>query len=44
MEVLLPAPHGADAPRSGPAQVATDAYRSNWEAIFGPREENKLAN
>ncbi|WP_437338028.1 hypothetical protein WME98_41045 [Sorangium sp. So ce296] len=44
VEVLLPAPGGADAPRSGPAQVATDAYRANWEAIFGPREENKLAN
>lgn len=23
---------------SGPAQVATAAYRSNWEAIFGARE------
>ncbi|WP_437290589.1 hypothetical protein [Sorangium sp. So ce406] len=44
VEVLLPAQRGAEAPRSGPAQVATDTYRSNWEAIFGPREENKLAN
>ena len=44
VEVLLPGPRGADAPRSGPAQVATDAYRSNWEAIFGHREESKLAN
>ncbi len=44
VEVLLPGPRGADAPRSGPAQVATDAYRSNWESIFGHREENKLAN
>jgi hypothetical protein len=24
---------------SGPAQVATAAYRSNWDAIFGAREE-----
>ena len=24
---------------SGPAQVATAAYRSNWETIFGAREE-----
>ncbi|KYF48240.1 hypothetical protein BE08_25960 [Sorangium cellulosum] len=44
VEVLLPAPRAAEPPRSGPAQVATDAYRTNWEAIFGPREENKLAN
>jgi hypothetical protein len=28
----------------GPAQVATDAYRANWEAIFGRREEPKLPN
>ncbi|WP_437959928.1 hypothetical protein WME76_09940 [Sorangium sp. So ce119] len=44
VEVLLPAQRGSEAARSGPAQVATDTYRSNWEAIFGPREENKLAN
>ena len=30
--------------RSGPAQVATDAYRRNWEAIFGPHEEPKMLN
>lgn len=24
---------------SGPAQVATAAYRSNWDAIFGAHEE-----
>jgi hypothetical protein len=24
---------------AGPAQVATAAYRSNWEAIFGARDE-----
>jgi hypothetical protein len=23
---------------AGPAQVATHAYRENWDAIFGPRE------
>ncbi|UJR81795.1 hypothetical protein [Sandaracinus amylolyticus] len=27
------------APKSGPAQVATPAYRENWDAIFGPRDE-----
>lgn len=30
--------------RSGPAQVATDAYRTNWDAIFGAREEPELPN
>ncbi|MGK4005811.1 hypothetical protein WMF31_24510 [Sorangium sp. So ce1036] len=44
VEVLVPAPHAAEARRAGPAQVATDTYRSNWEAIFGRREENKLTN
>jgi hypothetical protein len=38
VDVLLPAPAGdrAEASRSGPPQVATDAYRKNWDAIFGP--------
>lgn len=44
VEVLVPAPHAPEPRRTGPAQVATDTYRSNWEAIFGRREENKLAN
>jgi hypothetical protein len=44
VDVLLPAHDKGDendrssdkaAGRSGPAQVATDAYRANWEAIFG---------
>jgi hypothetical protein len=30
--------------RSGPAQVATDKYRDNWEAIFGARREPDLPN
>jgi hypothetical protein len=29
---------------AGPAQVATDAYRDGWEAIFGAREEPGLPN
>ncbi|AKT41556.1 uncharacterized protein CMC5_057630 [Chondromyces crocatus] len=33
VEVMVDAP-GTQG-RSGPAQVATDAYRSNWDAIFG---------
>jgi hypothetical protein len=28
----------AGAAHSGPAQVATHAYRTNWDAIFGARE------
>lgn len=44
VEVLVEAPRPAPPQRSGPAQVATDAYRSNWEAIFGVREKNTLAN
>ena len=27
----------AVAPKAGPVQVATDAYRDNWEATFGRR-------
>ncbi len=27
---------------AGPAQVATDAYRENWEAIFGARRAREL--
>lgn len=38
VEVLVKSPSRSD--RSGPAQVATDAYRTNWEAIFGARTDN----
>lgn len=31
---------GAALGHAGPAQVATAAYRSNWDAIFGEREES----
>lgn len=27
--------------RSGPAQVATDAYRKNWDTIFGARRSKR---
>lgn len=30
---------GGSLGRAGPAQVATSAYRSNWDAIFGAHEE-----
>ena len=29
---------------AGPAQVATDAYRENWDTIFGARGEGDLPN
>lgn len=29
---------------AGPAQVATEAYRDGWEAIFGAREDPGLPN
>lgn len=29
---------------AGPAQVATDAYRSGWDAIFGAPSDPTLAN
>ena len=36
VEVLLKAPAPRPGPpRAGPAQVATAAYRTNWESIFG---------
>jgi hypothetical protein len=42
VDVVVPkaAPPRADdtaGPRKGPAQVATDTYRENWELIFAPR-------
>jgi hypothetical protein len=29
---------------AGPARVATEAYRANWEAIFGDRGDGDLPN
>jgi hypothetical protein len=29
---------------AGPAQVASNAYRANWDAIFGPTGEPELPN
>jgi hypothetical protein len=44
VEVLVPKPEPVGPPRSGPAQVATHAYRTNWEAIFGGRDEPDRPN
>lgn len=35
VETLVKTPRPPEAPRHGPAQVATDTYRTNWENIFG---------
>ncbi len=35
VEVLAELPKAPRAARSGPAQVATEAYREGWESIFG---------
>jgi hypothetical protein len=45
VEVLVPRPaaQGAKA-HAGPAMVANEAYRDNWESIFGPREDPGLPN
>ena len=29
---------GGGAARSGPAQVATEAYRQNWDTLFGSKQ------
>ena len=43
VECAAPAVPGGD--RKGPAQVATDVYRQNWETIFErPRTDRELAN
>lgn len=45
VEVLVPqAEQKALAARSGPPQIATEAYRSNWESIFGQRQEHSEPN
>ncbi len=51
---LTPAPPAADAsstgverahpPSSGPAQVATAAYRDSWDRTFGPHRGRSLPN
>jgi len=33
----------SSAPKKGPAQVATHAYRASWERIFGPAAEDTRA-
>jgi hypothetical protein len=47
VEVVMPkaeAPAAEGAKKSGPAQVATEAYRENWEMIFGKPSRGELPN
>ena len=45
VEVQVPAPaQSAPTPSSGPAQVATDNYRKNWDAIYGRQRKPSLLN
>jgi len=36
--------HEAQAAKSGPAQVATESYRKNWDAIYGRGRKPSLLN
>jgi hypothetical protein len=45
VEVEMPAAQTAPVSSSGPAQVATDSYRKNWDAIYGrQRKPGSLLN
>lgn len=45
VEVELPGPAQQKAATlSGPAQVATDSYRKNWDAIYGARKPDPALN
>jgi len=41
----LPSPYEAERPTSdGPAQVANDAYRRGWDAVWGRRRRDRSLN
>lgn len=46
VEVELAAPNAGVVPASsGPAQVATESYRKNWDAVYGrPKKPGSLLN
>ena len=46
VEVVVPKPAAkpAELSHGGPAQVATDTYRDNWETIFGSGPKTNLPN
>src|SRR5437868_6481451 len=34
------APSAPSAPKKGPAQVASEKYRENWDEVFAPRDRS----
>lgn len=47
VDVVAPAETSPSLPtgsRSGPPQVASEAYRENWEAVFRPPRKRELLN
>lgn len=44
VETLVKSPRPPEPPRHGPAQVATDTYRTNWEQIFGKTRSSEGNN
>jgi len=40
----LPSPYPAPRATDGPAQVATDAYRKGWDAVWGRRRRDRSIN
>ena len=40
----LPSPYPAARSTDGPAQVATDAYRKGWDAVWGRRRRDRSIN
>ena len=40
----LPSPYPAPRQTDGPAQVATDAYRKGWDAVWGRRRRDRSIN
>jgi len=44
VELAAPSPSAAP-PSSGPAQVATESYRKNWDAVYGrSKKQRSLLN
>ena len=41
VDVVVPREEGTAGERSGPAQVASEAYRRNFDAIFGPKRRRR---
>jgi hypothetical protein len=42
VETEIPAPSVSAHAHKGPAQVATDTYRKNWDAIFQPAPDDTV--